>query len=666
MAKLPQYTQQVTRRATQAPQLTNQNNLGEAVGKFAQGASQLASVQADIQRREARDYVISNQNKTSVALSQEKSNLADTATTGSEYTDGVKTFIEKQKAAALENSPTPRAAEATGKYYDALTAKELENAIPKAANINAINTANVQADALRLGFNAALQDPNEYESSLEDGAVLIGMSDLPENKKESAIKKYDNELSYYRFKGQIRDNPSLALNELESGDWNSRLDPNQLEALTREAMQQVKSVKASNTKKLSGEISDYIAYKSAGGPQVTEYDETTLKAVYGDQDGGDLYKEIQSANDFASDYNKVALAGGDELEGLAASQAVTGPEDFRTEGPQASSMNAAIQKRNEDLVKDSGLYALKSQNVKNSFDSYLNTGDGKTFAEVTTSEQERLGVPSGYETILPKQQAASMVAQYEQGGEDAAVFVNQLQDQFGDYYPKILQELTAAGLSPNASVVAILPIGGRAATLLAQADKEGYTTIKSNINPDDYKTISDGLEAELAAFSGTTYSEGTKAQIKGSTELLAMKYLSSGVYPDAESSLEAAANDIVNERYNFTTGSFIGGAEVTGYRIPVDLDQSAIEAGVDSAVDALQGMNLMAPVSGLPDDVAQQVYKVRMKAKVQTMNDDSGVVMVDFQNQPILTENGSMIRFTWEELKTWELFQGTKNIGGTK
>jgi hypothetical protein len=666
MAKLPQYQQQQTRRATQGPQLTNENNMGEALGQFAQGSASLLKAQAVIQEREARDYVLSNQNKTSVALSQNKTDLSSTSATGSEYTTGVTTFIEKQKEVALENAPTPKAAEATSRYYDALMAKEQGNAIPVAANINAMNTANIQAEALRIGFNSALQNPTEYETSLQDGIVLIETSDLPDNQKEAAIKQYDNELSYYRFKGQIRDNPSLALNELDSGDWNSRLDPNQLEALTREATNEMKSKKASNTKKLSSDITDYIAYKSSGGEQVTEYGEATLKAVYGDIAGGELYQDIVSANQFAESYNKVAMADGADLPGLLESEKVTGPDNFRTEAGQESKMTAAIKKRNEDLVKDSGLYVLKSPNVKGAFDSYLNTGDGKSFAQTSIAEQERLGLPTGYETILPKKQAANMVLQYEQGGEDAAAFVNELQNQFGDYYPKVLQELTAAGLSPNASVVAILPTGGRAATLLAQADKEGHATIKANITPEDYKIIAGGLDAELAAFNGSTYSEATKAQIKGSTELLAMKYFSSGVYPSAAESLEAAANDVVNERYNFVDGSFIGGASTTGYRIPVELDSAVMEDGVDKAVEALQTMDLMPPTSGLPNNEAQEVYKLNMKAKVLTMNDDSGIVMVDYQNQPIVDAKGNMISYTWEELRTWDMFQGDKNVGGVK
>ena len=654
MARLPQYTQQVTRKATAAPQVTTENNMGEAIGKFAQGTASLLNVQAQMQQREARDYVIASQNKTSVGLAQERSNLSRTAVTGSEYTEGVTSYIEKQKEAALENSPTPKAAEATGKYYDALMAKELENAIPVAANMNAINTAEVQRESLQLGFNATLQDPNEYESSLENGALIIQSSDLPENKKETAIKQFDNELSYYRFKGQIKKDPSRALSELNSGEWNSRLKPAQLELLTREAANQVKSVKASNTKKLSGEISDYIAYKTAGGSKVTEYDETSLKAVYGNDEGAEIYKKIKSANEFASDYNKVELAGPDELAALYESQAVTGPEGFRVEAPQQQAMAGAIQKRNKDLVKDSGLYALKSPNVKTAFDNYQVTGDGKEFAQVTISEQERLGVPAGYETIMPKQQAAAMVKQYQEGGEDASIFVSQLQDQFGDYYPKVLQELTAAGLSPNASVVAILPAGGRAGSLLAQADKEGYGVIKDNISEDDHKVILDDVESELADFYTSTYSEGTKSQIRGATELLAMKYLSSGVYPSAGESVEAAANDIINSRYSFTDE----------YRIPIEHNEIRIENGVETAIESLQNIDLMPPASNLPDNIAQQVYKVRMKAKAQTMNDDSGVVMVDFQNQPILTADGNMIRFTWDELSTGDLSWFEKLRGG--
>lgn len=238
MAKLPgYYDRQVTRGQVKAPQITNENNLGQAVSQFAQGVSQLGAVQAQMQAREARDYVINNQNKTTVALAQEKLNMYDTASTGSEYTEGVSSFIETQKAAALENSPTPKAAEATGQYYDALMAKEMENSIGVAAQMNATNTANAVNESLEIGLNQTYRDPSTYKDSLANAEAIIDTSDLAPNVKDSVKQQYQEKLMTQQLLGVINQDPRQAVKDIESGKYDA-LDPSSLNQISSSAKAQ--------------------------------------------------------------------------------------------------------------------------------------------------------------------------------------------------------------------------------------------------------------------------------------------------------------------------------------------------------------------------------------------------------------------------------------------
>ena len=237
MARLPQYTQQVTRRATSAPHITTENNMGEAIGQFAQGAASLLNVQSQMQQREARDYVIANQNKTSVGLAEERINLSDTSQTGSDYTTGITSYIEKQKEAALENSPTPKAAEATGKYYDALMAKELQNAIPVAAGMNAANTASVVNESLEIGLNQTYRNPSDYQDSLNNANDIIDASDLAPNIQESAKAQYQEKLMTQKLLGTVNLDPKQAVKDIESGSYDS-LAPSTLNQISNSAKAQ--------------------------------------------------------------------------------------------------------------------------------------------------------------------------------------------------------------------------------------------------------------------------------------------------------------------------------------------------------------------------------------------------------------------------------------------
>jgi hypothetical protein len=412
--------------------------------------------------------------------------------------------------------------------------------------------------------------------------------------------------------------------------------------LTNAADNQIKSVNASSKQKLTGEIQDYISYKSSGGSDTRNYTEDNLKAVYGEQQGAELYTQIQDVNSFADNYQKVQFASAEDLGPLMESEMVTGPEDFRTQSSQQSTMVKAVNERNKQLTADPAKYVMQSDNVKNSFEVYTQTGDGKQFAATTIAEQKRLGVPSDFTTILTKQQAGQMVSQYQEGDESAAEFVQTLRDQFGDYFPSVMRDLTGAGLSPNAATVAVLPSGSRGSTYLAQADKEGYKAIKETLATDDHKEITTTVMDELGDFDSTSYSVGTRNQVKQSTELLAMKYLSSGVYDNPSDAVKAAANDVVNSRYEYQDT----------YRVPVERDAYLIEVGVDRLIPSVIDMDLMPPRSAtLPPDVALESYKSSLKPKAITLNDDSGVVMYDNQNEPILDSNGNLIIYTWYELE---------------
>ena len=235
MAKLPGYLNtQVTRQQVQGVQKTTNNNLSNAINSAVGGITQLAQVQNQMQERESRDYVIGQQNKTKVALAEQRIAIGESSATGSEYTNGLKTFIEKQKSAAIESSPTPKAAEATTKYFDSLLANEMEHAIPVAAKMNAKNTANVINESLEIGLNQTYRNPNDFEESLENAHAVIDSSDLPDNVKETAKSQYQEKLMTQKLLGVINKDPRQAVKDINSGAYDS-IEPNKLNQITEAA-----------------------------------------------------------------------------------------------------------------------------------------------------------------------------------------------------------------------------------------------------------------------------------------------------------------------------------------------------------------------------------------------------------------------------------------------
>ncbi|AUR93057.1 coil containing protein [Vibrio phage 1.182.O._10N.286.46.E1] len=650
MAQLPGYQQRkiVEQQATPGAAPVDRS-MSRALSGVGQGLAQFAQVQNTLEEREARDYTIKSQNEMTVGLEAERLRLTNESTTGSQYVDGIDGYINTAKQKALEAAPNQKAADLTSEYFDSLLARENAKAVPVAAKMNAQNTAAVTKEALQISFNETQRSPVSYTENLEKGALIIATSDIPESEKERSIKAYESELAWYRFSGMVSDNPQQAKNELESGDWDAILPPNQMANLISKADQQIESVKASSRNKLSKELNDYISYKSAGGEEKKNYSEQSLKAVYGEEKGAEIYAQIQDVNSFADEYQKIKLASPSDIQKIISSQEVTGPEDFKTQSGQYKSVVAAVNERNKNLSNDPAKYSLQSDNVTNAYNEYLQTGDGRNYAITTMSEQQRLGVPVEYVSVFTSQEAKAIVGKFNAGDEEAATLISSLKDQFGDSFPIVMRDLNRAGLSPHASLVSILDIGP--ATYLSQASKAGYKVMSGNVGKDNQTDITTQVkEAIDSSFSetvnGTPSGISMKNQIVKSTELLAMYYLDTGMADSANDASQKAYKDVVGDRYTFQDG----------YRVPKEVegytpDASAIEQSLDGILDDIDSIELMVPFSDLPDDLAQRVYKRRLNPTWQTRGDDAGVELVDQNMQAVLTADGQKIFYTWSELE---------------
>ena len=406
MAKLPQYQQQIMPQiATQgAAPAKNVRAMQEGMQGLASGLTTLRKIEIQQQEREARDYALNAESQTAIQLEKDKIELSKTAVTGSDYIDGLNDSFEKLKQAAIDNAPSEVARTKINDYYTRLKASESKQALQVSAGINAKNSAVAVSENLKVSVNMTLRNPQNYEQNLESGTSTIMESDLPESKKPEAVKAYTNELSYYEAKGAIKQNPSKALSDLEGGNYDTRLDPNQIVSLTAEAKAANQSTRSSLNAKIKSQVQDYVAYKNNGGKDVVDFTEEQLTSAYG-ENAPQVKAEIDDANEFSIVYGQVEGASATDLKSIAESQG-DGPEDYRREAKQTQVIAKAIDKRNTDLVADPAKYSLKTDNVLTAYDQYKADGDGVNFAVTTIAEQNRLGIPPGYESILPKQEAA--------------------------------------------------------------------------------------------------------------------------------------------------------------------------------------------------------------------------------------------------------------------
>lgn len=241
MAKLPGYERQVITQASTPSAAQVNTSDARALGQLSQGIAGLAQARAVMMEREARDYTINAQNKTTVALANEKLKLQNEATTGSEYSEGIKAFIDSQKQIALDGTTNQKAADSIGAYYDALLAQQMAQAVNVSAKMNADNTVAVVRESLELGMNQTYRDPDSYQENLANAIRIIETSDIPESAKEKAIVEQTESLMSQRLLGVISQNPKMAVKEIESGMYDT-LAPSKLNQMRAAAQSQSEAV----------------------------------------------------------------------------------------------------------------------------------------------------------------------------------------------------------------------------------------------------------------------------------------------------------------------------------------------------------------------------------------------------------------------------------------
>lgn len=219
MAKLPQYTQQAVRRATQSQTPTIQVAPEiKAAGEFTEGAAKLYAVRKQMQEREARTYATEVKNQNTIEFSQYKVDLAREAKSGDEYLKGITEYLDNQKQKALDNASSKKAAEFAGAYFGQFEASAQSEAIQIAAKMNADRAKNAFKNSLDIAKTSIYLDPSQTEAQVKGLVTELALSDIPESQKPQIITDVTKDLNRSRILGVINQNPYEAVNILSQSN----------------------------------------------------------------------------------------------------------------------------------------------------------------------------------------------------------------------------------------------------------------------------------------------------------------------------------------------------------------------------------------------------------------------------------------------------------------
>lgn len=407
-------------------------------------------------------------------------------------------------------------------------------------------------------------------------------------------------------------------------------------------------------------VQDQQAEAMATGNVGTPLQQRDFVSAYGEAQGLDLWASYRkNVIELGADVQRVrgmSFAEQNDLLARYASQ-VQG-EGAAQAASRLESVERAVRAQRSAFEKDPAAYVIHlSPDIRGKFDALAQAlADGnmpqaqkaeitQAYATAAMAEQKRLG--NDQPVLLPAAHADKIVAQFhdqQQGGQNAAVLMHALAEQWGAYWPQVYGQM--APKLPSAAVVIGAGMKPAPAALLAEAAALGRGEMLKTMPPNTAGDVAEALSREMAAFESTMAPQHgglqTANRVREGTELLALRYMRSGM--NASDAARQAFTDTVGEKYNFR-GTF---------RVPVEHDAVLVERGAQQALQNLESFGLDVPPSAfaLDEADARATYIRSLKAysKWVTAADESGLVLYNQFGAAVMGADGEPVKLTWGEL----------------
>lgn len=424
------------------------------------------------------------------------------------------------------------------------------------------------------------------------------------------------------------------------------------EAEARQRQVEARQLQAINRMELSSRVQDATTAYSQGLDFENPPNFSDFKAAYGEK-AGEEYRSFEKRQALAPAIREFATADPREREEILnrfqpGKGGVAG-EGFKEDSQLYQHLTGVAVGLMKQQQADPAAYVTKySPIVQQAFATAQQEGTPEAYqayAVATVAEQQRLGVAQP--KLLPKEAADQFAANFSQqlqGGESAAVLIEQEAQKWGKDFPAVLQQV-GNKLPAEAQVIATgLPkdIADRMASVAIIPDKDLDTGLEKGRKDE----ISQSVQAAMMPFAESlqgqsggisTYSTMYRAAVK-----TAKAYVLQGDSPkDAASRVVDA---MVNDKYDF----------FGTYRVPKTFDTNAVSRGADRVLQTIKPEELMAlpGFEGVTDEenAKQLVNAVKSGGQWVPTNDESGLALT-VNGIQLFDKDGKPIIRTWDDLQ---------------
>jgi len=372
---------------------------------------------------------------------------------------------EQKKIYSVDNAVHKNLINSRALLSAAKEERVMTDALYPASGDNSMALATIKADLTAI-----------HQSDFDDGMISI-------TEYESKVANIPNKIDYFKVKKDSVNDPVGTYAKLSTGQYeNLNLD-------TREDL--LKSVRMEAVPILNKQMTNYIAMLENGDK--IDINETAIKEIFGVQ-GYQQFKQTEGNTIKLSVVkDQIFNSKSGEEEAILDSWNLTSGNEAQDLEYKQKARNFLIEK-NKLIETDAASLVIKyNSDVQQLFEDYQNEPEGdaknKLFQKYVNSvvqTQKDMDIDSSLIKVVPEKFAKNLVRDYQnQEPLQKIGYLIGLEEQYGDEYGRILNQMSANGLPVTAKLVSYIGDENFATKVMSIDTKEEKAILNNYLKTND-------------------------------------------------------------------------------------------------------------------------------------------------------------------------------------
>lgn len=503
---------------------------------------------------------------------------------------------------------------------------------------------------------AVIQNPaSAQQYAAQYKADVDAMNITPEYKRE-AIQRTIEGIAFTAEQAIADKNPGASFKQGSRWSFDA-LDADKQLKLMDFAAQRQRQYAAEARQSIALSLGDVQAQLMDGVEPTSAPSNAQIIGAFGADKAQPIIQRLNNARQYGQDVKSFAMMPNEEIMKVVSERTPTETQGYaeasKTQDNRIRAAQQTIVQRNKAPADFLLRHSPDIAQSYNQFARYMSdpnaTPEQKTqaaqiYATKSLAQQNELGVLKPQ--ILPEAYEQDIVAGFYQqpnGGENAATMVEQNQQVWGAYWPKIMEQM-GSKLPKEAQVIASgVPkdLSERLASTATIKDEDLYKPLQKGQKSEIQQSVSDALQPFAQSLQGQAGGQQTYNTFYDAAVRTTASYVLGGM--DPKKAAQKVADGMVNQKYEF----------FERYRVPKALNTAAVRRGAEESLRSIKAEELIAlpGIEGVPEEVNRQQLQeaVRTSGEWVPNSDETGLSLT-VNGYRVLDKDRKPITKTWNEL----------------